>query len=164
MLEAARKEVEETRRAWQQRAEEEKSEFLTKLRRQTAEGVEVIARKTLKDLAGTTLEEQIIETFVERLEALDRETRTAIARASADVRIATAFELPSSVRGRLTRAVHEHLGEDLDVQYEQSQDFACGIELRSGGKRLGWNVDAYLDQVASRVEETFDRIEPEERS
>lgn len=161
LTEEAREDVAKTRKAWQRQVDQERTEFLTRLRRETADAIETIARRTLHDLAAVELEEQIAQTFVKRLKELDEETRKALAETSDVVRISSAFELESSTRGRLTRAVHENLDEDLDVEYEQSPELVCGIELTSGGRRLSWSLDGYMDDLADRIEEGFARIEPE---
>ncbi|HSN81281.1 MAG TPA: hypothetical protein VLS88_01775 [Polyangiales bacterium] len=161
LTEEAREAVAETRKAWQRQVDQERTEFLSRLRRETADAIENIARRTLHDLASAELEEQIAQSFVKRLKALDEETRQAIAKTSDVVRISSAFELESGMRSRLTRTVHENLAEDLDVEYEQSPELVCGIELTSGGRRLSWSLDGYMDDLADRIEEGFTRMEPE---
>jgi F-type H+-transporting ATPase subunit b len=160
MLDEARAEVIGTRSTWQREADQEKEEFLASLRRAAAEAVVAIARKSLKDLADADLEERIVDVFVERLERLDRPTRQALAGSSRPVRIASGFELDRAARSRLTRVVHEQLAEGLDVEYERSPDLLCGIELTSDGRRLGWNLAQYMEELAERVDEDFSSLMP----
>ena len=155
MLDEARAEVIETRASWQREADQERDEFLASLRRVATEAVQAIARKALKDLADADLEDRIVHVFVEQLKRLDRATSKALADPSQPVRIASGFELDHAARSRLTRVVHEQLAEGIDVEYSQSPDLLCGIELTSGGRRLGWNIAQYLDELAERVDENF---------
>jgi F-type H+-transporting ATPase subunit b len=155
MLDAARDEVGETRLQWQRQVELEKDEFLEALRKRTAEAVQDVARKALADLADARLEEQVAETFVNRLKALDKDTRKAFADSKAPVCVATSFELDSAVRGRLTRAIHEHLTSEAEVSYDQSPELLCGIELSTSGRRLSWSLADYLDQLGVRMEDAF---------
>jgi F-type H+-transporting ATPase subunit b len=160
MFDEARDEVKATREHWQQQTEQEKAEFLGSLRKQAAEAIQLIARKALTDLADADLEQHLIQVFIERLKALDKEARAALAEAASPVHISSAFELDSTVRGRITRAVHENLGEGLTVQYDQSPGLVCGIELRAGGRRLGWNLADYLEELGERVEQRFSAGRP----
>lgn len=159
MLDEARASVAESRASWQRQAWQEKDEFLRLLARHAAEGIEEIARKALADLADAELEERIVHTFIERLEALDRGTRKAMAETEDAVRIASSLELDVALRGRLTRAVHEHIAEGLEVDYAQSPELVCGIEITSGGRRLSWNVAHYLDELRARLDQTLSSTE-----
>lgn len=159
MLDRARDDVAELRANWQRQVGEEKREFLDKLRRQAAGAIQSLARKALSDLADAELEERIVHAFIERLKSLDKETRKAMARTSDPVRIASAFELDSAVRGHLTRSIHEHIADGVEVNYTQSPELLGGIQLSSGGRRLSWNLDDYLDELTDRIEETFTPIE-----
>jgi F-type H+-transporting ATPase subunit b len=160
MLEEARTEVLETRAGWLREADQEKEEFIASLRRGASDAVQAIARKALQDLADADLEERIAHAFIERLARLDKPTRRALAAAAEPVRIESSFELDHSLRSRLTRAVHEHLAAGLDVEYSQTPDLLCGIELTSGGQRLGWNIAQFMTELAERVEETFKPMQP----
>jgi F-type H+-transporting ATPase subunit b len=155
LLDAAREEVAETRANWQRQASQEKEEFLVNLQRGTTVIIEAIARKALNELADTDLEERIAGRFTEKLKALDEDVRQSLAGSPGPVNIVSAFELDSTVRSGLTRAVHEYLAEDLEVHYSQSKELLCGIELTCGGRRLSWNLEDYLDGLAAGMEEIF---------
>jgi F-type H+-transporting ATPase subunit b len=159
LLEDARAEVAGTRANWQQQANQEKDEFLADLRRQAATAIQAIARKALRDLADAELEEHVVRTFLAQLKSLDRETREALAHTAEPVRITSAFPLASRVRGRVTRAIHEHLTEGIEVDYRQSPDVLCGIELTSGGRRLSWTLADYMEELTARIEAVFSPIE-----
>jgi F-type H+-transporting ATPase subunit b len=159
MLDQARTTAAEARAVWQRQAGQEKEEFLRRLGRQAAEGIEAIARKALSDLAGAELEEQIVHRFIDRLKALDRATRRALAESAGALRIVSTFELDPALRGRLTRAVHEHIAEGLQVDYSQSPELVCGIEITGGGRRLSWNVAHYLHELNTRIDEALSRKE-----
>jgi F-type H+-transporting ATPase subunit b len=156
LLDEAREETEEARRRWQGQAEAEKAQFLEALRRRTCEGFQELARKALTDLADAELEQQMVATLIERLKGLDQETRRALSEGAPPVGIATSFELDSAGRRRLTRAIHEHLKPDVEVDYGQSPDLVCGIELTAGSRRLGWSLADYLDRFEARVGESLD--------
>lgn len=163
LLDEARAGVDEQRRQWQQQLEQEQQEFAEDLQRRTNDAVQHIARRALHDLADTELEERIVNAFIERLKSADDELRKALGRGESPVQIRTGFDLPSAVRGRLTRAVHEHVVADVELDYDHSEDLLCGIELRRGDHRLGWNLADYLDELAERVDEAFRPVEAGEQ-
>ncbi len=164
LFDEARTEVAETRAHWQRQAQQEKEEFSGNLRHRTSDVIQVIARKALTDLAEIDLEEQIIQSFIHRLKSLDKDSHKTLLGTSESVRIASAFELNSAMRGRLTRAVHEHLVDGIDVEFIKSPELLCGIELVAGDGRLSWNLANYLEELSERVEEAFASAIPTEKA
>lgn len=156
LLDQARSEVAEKRSHWQNQLAEEQQDFLHGLRHQAAESIQTIARRALVDLADAELEGQIIQSFIQRLKSLDKESRQAIAAAAEPIRVMTSFELDSAIRGRLTRAVHEHISEDMEVVYSESPDLLCGIELTVAGRRLSWALADYLEALEQRMQEQLE--------
>jgi F-type H+-transporting ATPase subunit b len=158
LLETARGEVAAQRTHWQHQVAEEKQDFLRSLRQHASESVQTIARHALKDLAAAELEEQIIQIFIQKLQALDSETRNKLAATAAPVRLTTAFELNSSLRRRLTRALHEHIDEDIEIVYDESPGLLCGIELTTSGHRLSWSLADYLEKLEQRMQDQLGAI------
>lgn len=158
MLEAVRSEAAEVRESWLRQADQEKAEFLANLQRQSVGVIQAMTRQALLDLADAELEEQIVDSFIRRLKTLDEDHREALAKASGTITIASAFELNPSVRGRLTRAVHELLGHEAEVDYTRSASLICGIELTGSGRRLSWSLDDYMNTVAERIESAFKSV------
>lgn len=155
LLDDARTEVNEQLKHWQLEVSQEKEKFLKDLQKLSGDLIQTISRKALRDLAGTELEQQIIDSFIHRLKSLDKSERKLLLEATGPVHIVTSFDLDPAVRGKLTRAVHEYISDTLDTQYTQSEEILCGIELNVGGKRLSMNVNDYMLQLNERVEEAF---------
>jgi F-type H+-transporting ATPase subunit b len=155
LLDEARSEVDEKKQHWQRQLAQEKEEFLKSLRDQAGDVIQHITRKALVDLANGTLEQHIVESFINRLQSLDDKARSALANTHEAIQINTSFELDSGVRNQLTRVIHENIDNDIDVQYNQSPDLMCGIELVTGGQQLSWNVNHYLDELTTRIGQAF---------
>ena len=70
-----------------------------------------IARKTLTDLAGTSLEERMSEVFARRVRELDDEAKEDLAKAlrtsSDPALVRSAFELPAEQRAAIQHALNE---------------------------------------------------------
>jgi len=160
LMNEARSEVAEARRNWRRQTEQEKQAFLEHLQQRATDAIQQIARKALGDLADAELGEQMIDSFINRLKLLDKKSRQKLTGPSGPVRIASAFELDSTVRGRLTRAVHEHIADGIEVDYTQSPELLCGIELTGNGRRLSWNLADYMEELTASIEEAFHPSEP----
>ena len=169
MLAEAREEVDEERRQVQAQIRRERGDVLRDLRRRVAEQIQALARRVLGDLADRRLEEQIAAVFAERVRALEDHERREIAESAfapaGRLTVRSSAELPADARRQLTRTLHEVFGETLEVDYEQSTDLTCGIELRAGGRSVLWSLDSYLedfeDRLSEKLEEMTARLRPE---
>lgn len=155
MLDEARDEVDIQRKHWQQQLDQEQTEFLKKLRQQASDTIMVIARKALADLANAKLEAQMIEAFLDRLGALDKQEVDSMTKGNDDARIESSFRIESTERARITRYIHEKLSDKIDVDYSETSQLSCGIELIVGERRLSWNLDSYLEQLDHRIKKTI---------
>lgn len=125
--------------------------------RRTRDEVFAIARKTLTDLAGTSLEERMSEVFRRRLRELDGEAKEGFAKilktSSDPVRVRSAFELPSEQRGAIEQALNEVFSAEIHVRFETAPDVISGIELTANGRRVAWSIADYLTSLEKRVGE-----------
>jgi len=125
--------------------------------RRTREEVFAIARKTLADLADTSLEASISEVFMRRLRALSGHAKAALATAlnesSDPVIVRSAFVLPPAQRAALQRALNEIFSVDLRIDFVTTPDVISGIELTAGGQKLAWSISEYLSGMEQHVSE-----------
>lgn len=125
--------------------------------RRTREEVFAIARKTLTDLAGTSLEERMGEVFRRRLRELDSEAREGFGRiletSSDPVIVRSAFELPSEQRAAIRHALNETFAAEIQVRFETAPDLISGIELTANGRKIAWSIAGYLASLEKRVGE-----------
>lgn len=153
--EEARHEVAAKRGDWLRQLVDQQRTFLEDLRRRTAEYVVALARRALGDLAEAGLEDQIAAVLIDRLGGLDRDARKRIVDACRDagapVVVRSAFDLSALRRRRITKAIHEALGEAVHVVYERSEEITCGLELKAGSQSLIWSLDGYLDSLEDRL-------------
>lgn len=158
----AREDVEERGRAWRRQVEDERDAFLADLRTRAARHVNELARAALSDLADAGLEEQAAARFVAELGQLDETRRGKIAEAAREeggsVRVESAFELPSSARSRLTRAIREQVAEGLEVEYAAGEDLVLGVRLLAGGQTVEWSLSNHLKRFEAAVSEKLDEV------
>ena len=116
-----------------------------------------IARKTLADLAASSLEARAVEVFIQRLRALDGPAKTSLVNAlKAEPGLAvvrSAFELPDAQRQAIEAAVNDTFSTKIALHFETAPDLVCGIELGSNGVKVAWSIAGYLGSLQSGVGE-----------
>jgi F-type H+-transporting ATPase subunit b len=125
----------------------------------TQEEVFAIARKTLKDLASMSLEEQSVNIFINRLKKLKNEEKKKLTDAfksgSDSILVQTAFDLPSKQQTEIKSTVNEILGTKTQFQFKTVPKLISGIELTSNGYKLAWNISEYLSSIQKSISETM---------
>ena len=116
--------------------------------RWTQKEVFAITRKTLADLASTSLEERMGDVLVGRVRALTGAAKEQIATAfkSSDhqVSVHSTFELPPAQKSAIESAVKETFAPDAQVQFETAPELVCGIDLSTNGHKVSWSIADYL--------------------
>jgi F-type H+-transporting ATPase subunit b len=110
-----------------------------------------IARKTLSDLATTSLEERITEVFIQRLQTIDPAERATLTAAiptqESKVVIHSAFELSEALQSTIQLAVDGCFGNAVELRFETNSALVCGIEMMVGGQKLSWTVTHHIDEL-----------------
>ena len=161
MLRQAQEEVDGIRTRWHEAVQKEKQVFLHDLRRQAGHQLARTARHTLNDLANTTLEQQVVEVFITRLHHLNQQEqqaiRAALSTANGDqgLSIRSTFPLPKEMQLRLIEAIRRHHSSSqsngINVEFKTQPDSICGIELKTPGYKLAWNLDHYLEGLEENL-------------
>ncbi len=119
--------------------------------RWTQKEVFAVTRKTLADLAGTSLEERMGDVFVGQLRALSGAAKdqmaTAFKTSNHTVSVHSAFDLPPAQRSAIESAVKETFAPDAHVQFEAAPELISGIELSTNGQKLAWSIADYLSTL-----------------
>lgn len=159
LLDQARTDSDSLRARQQDALRHEQERLKNELTRRTQEEVFAIARKTLVDLAGTSLEERMGEVFTHRLRALDGEAKERLARAlktAAEPALArSAFDLPSEQQSAIQHAINETFATEIDVRFETASEVVSGIELSANGQKVAWSIADYLVSLQKSVDEVL---------
>lgn len=159
LLEHARKESDAVRLKWQEALRSEHQSVRDTVIRRTREEVFAITRKTLADLATTSLEERLGEVFTRRLREMDEQTKEGLAEAlktaSAPALLRSAFDLPAEQRAAIQRALNETFSAEIRIQFETSSDLVSGIEFTTNGHKLAWSIADYLASLEKSVDDLF---------
>jgi F-type H+-transporting ATPase subunit b len=158
--EEIRAEFEEKRRAWQAHLEEEREDFTAQLRHRAGHQVIDIVGRVLRDYAGSDVPGQVVGTFVDQLAGLGDEARDRLARAAArtegPARVESSVALPPGARSRVTRAIHDSVGRDLEVEYREDGDLLIGVRLTIGEQTVEWSAARFLHRLEATLDEVVE--------
>ncbi|MGK7874105.1 MAG: ATP F0F1 synthase subunit beta [Xenococcaceae cyanobacterium] len=157
LMRQTRAEVDIIQAKWYEAVQREKQTFLQDLRQRAGQQIAMIARRALGDLANVSLEQQIVETFIERLHHLDNSQLKAIRSSSTtnpkhELVIRSTFTIPPEKRSKLIHAIQEQIGQGVEVKFETISEPICGIELHNHGYKISWNLGHYLKELEANME------------
>jgi F-type H+-transporting ATPase subunit b len=148
LFDEVRKDAETMRAKLNGQFSDEYHDLHEEMMRRTQAEVFAITRQTLTDLAGASLEERIVQVFLERLQNLDKaeqeKINVMVTRGTA-LTVHSAFTLPDVQRVAIERAIRAVLRVEL-IAFEVVPNLICGIELVIGGEKVAWSVS---DNLAS---------------
>lgn len=157
----AREESNALRVQWQQGLHKEYQNLSGEIIRRTQDEVFAIARKTLMDLAGTSLEARMVEIFIQHVQEIKLELRTQLAAAiktgSAPLLVQSAYVLTTAQRGAIVDVLGSAFGSDCPVAFETASGIVCGLELTANGQKLAWSVADYLGTLQQKVSELLSK-------
>jgi F-type H+-transporting ATPase subunit b len=138
--------------------------------RTAQEEVYAIARKVLNDLAGTTLEENMVQVFLHRLQKLNdiemADLKSAFKASESPLLVRTAFPLPNKEHAEIEKVIKEILGKEKKVQFAIVPDLVSGIEISSNGEKIAWSISDYLVSLGKSVDsllQTKNKIDVKDR-
>jgi len=125
------------------------------IRHRTQQEVFAIARKALTDLAAVSLEERMINVFIQRLRAMDSKTKGILAQtleaASDPALVRSAFGLSGEQRAAIQQALEENISADILFRFETAPNLISGIELTANGQKIAWSIADYLASMEKAV-------------
>lgn len=161
LVQQARQEAEDLRAGWRKAVEKERESFIRDLRKMAAYQVYAVARLSLKDLADADLEERAVDVFLERILKMGEQERKELAdsvkNGDGRVVVRSAFEMPATSRQKITRALHDHIADDIEVEYETASELIMGIEMKTPDRKLSWTVKHYLATLEDAARESLDK-------
>lgn len=161
LIAAAQKEVSNLQNRWHEAFAKEKDQLRHDLALRVQAEVLAIARKVLKELASTSLDEAIIRQFIQQLEVLPDEQRhkivAALQNSDATAIVRSVFPLPAPLRSEIESAIGKELWPSTTVRFETTPEVLGGVELLTVGHRICWNIEAYLVSLEKSLDEFLDK-------
>ena len=159
LVKDAREKIEEEQKSWRGAMLKQRSDFLKDLRYLSCEEICRISRKVLADLADEKLENQLIENFLIQLEKLDKKEKDDFIRFvhqdEGKLWVNSGFELTREKETEIRKNLEGMLGDKAKINFQVSPELICGIEARSEGKKISWNIENYLDGLEEQLKKAF---------
>jgi F-type H+-transporting ATPase subunit b len=163
MMEEARQAINEEEKDWKNSILKQRDAFLKELRELSCHQVCQISKKVLSDLANERLESQLIESFLQQLEDAKDNNGKNFQLSDLDkkqvIEINTAFQLQKKEKEMIIEKLKNLLRNETQVNFRESKDLICGIELRAEGKKISWNVESYLNSLEKNLQKLFEEVE-----
>lgn len=116
--------------------------------RRTSREVFAISRKTLADLAGASLDERLVEVFIQRLGGLDAQAKASLSgilkAAPEPVLVRSAHDVGEAQRTAIQDAVNRICSASIPLHYASVPDLIGGLELVANGQKVAWSIADHL--------------------
>ncbi len=161
----ARKEIDSLQEQWKEALERERETFLQDFKIRAGEEIHQVLRRILKDLSGRDLEGQMIGMFLEKIAELPEQEKEKITSAlkgpgeKKGIQVSTARMLPEKLQKEVEEEIERLTGDSVEISFGENKDLICGIELRSLGYKVAWNIDDYLETLVEELSEVLTREE-----
>jgi len=153
----ARAEIEALKQQQHKALSRDAANLSAEIARRAQGEVFAITRKALADMADETLEKRLASLFVRKLQALEGDDKSAVARILASTQhppvIRSAFVLSAAQRATITRAIEAAFKTKVQPGFETAPELVSGIELVGGGQKLAWSLGDYLKTLEKSVSE-----------
>jgi F-type H+-transporting ATPase subunit b len=168
MMEEARQSVNKEEKNWRNSISKQRDAFLKELKQLSCQQVCQISRKVLVDLANERLENQLIESFLQQLEGAKdndgKEFQLSDLDAKKELEINTAFQLQKKEKEIIIDKLKALLQDGVRVNFKESKDLICGIELRAEGKKISWSIESYLNSLEKSLQKLFEEVENQQNN
>lgn len=164
LLEEARSDADALRNKLETTAKEMQESASKEIALKAQQEVFAIARKTLRDLASVSLEEQSVILFLSKLKELQGESKQkfidAFKNGDTSMLVQSTFELTEQTQHKIIAAINDILGAEAKVQFKTSPKLVSGIELTTSGYKLAWSISEYLKSLEQNVFKII-KVKPE---
>jgi F-type H+-transporting ATPase subunit b len=145
--------AEKQKTKWYTSLENEKDEVFHDLSNRIQTEILSIARKTIVDLSEGSLEEHIVDVFLQRVNKMTKkEKEDFISDLGPDsLQIKTNSDLNEVFREKIKKTLQSVFEKEIEVTFTASSDLIAGIELMSKGKKMSWNIADYLSSLESQI-------------
>ena len=151
-----KKTMAERKKQWESSLTQEKEAFNRELRDQIAQQFVVLARQVFKDMANTSLQEQMQVCFLKKLATLPKRTNQQIIQSALkEKHIKIVLALPyttqqiKSLKAQIKKVLH--LPKSVRMSVETHPRDICGLSLVIRDERINWTLSDYLDTLTHNV-------------
>lgn len=157
LLEQTHGEIENLRLQLQENIKAEQQNLSSEIINRTRKEVFSIVKKTLQDLASTSLEDQMTVVFINRIKNLDSKEKdlmlSEIRQNKGEVLVRYAFEPSPNQQVAIKDFICNEFFAEAKVKFETDPKLVSGIELVAAGYKLVWSIEDYLVTMENSIGE-----------
>jgi F-type H+-transporting ATPase subunit b len=157
-LERIKDEIKAQRANWQQNLVDEQETFLQKLKIQISRQVFLVAQKALADLADSSLESRLLETFLKKVE---QEPGDQVEKSDLDpktLQVLTGFPLNNQQKETLRSKLGLTFSSFNDVNFSDDEALGLGIRLLANDRKWEWNLSRYMQDIEKEIIQSMNVI------
>jgi len=113
--------------------------------------VVAVARKTLGELSSVSLEEQTVNTFIKKIDALKEDEKekfiSTLTSGKNPILVQSAFKLSTTQQNEIQQSVNAVLAKESQFQFKIEPELISGIELAANGYKLSWSISEYINSL-----------------
>ncbi len=153
VLQRLNEEVQQKKTQFDAEIRKQQQDLAPLMSRTIAEKSLLLSRKTLARLADQSLEQQIIEHFLQHLSSLPDKEQASIKQAlqkQTSATIITAFKTDIQSQKQIQKWF-DNFQPKNKLLFEQQDYLLSGIALEADGRSWEWNVDRYLTELGTEL-------------
>lgn len=159
-IQEAKAEISRMRSQWYQAFEREQETIVKDFQERINQQIEITINQALHSLANLSLEEQIINRFLDNFAMMKNQLKSGSTtsldlQAQTHWQLVSSFPLNSATQRQLIQALETTLEHPVKVEFERETDLICGVELRCQGYKLAWNLADYLQGLQEQLQQAF---------
>lgn len=155
-------EFEGLRLRWKEELEGEKASMITDAKRLFAKQFSSFAGKALDDLAEQSLEDAIIDKFINKIENLAKkevDTFKDAIKASKAILIRSSFKLSKDMEKKVVDTIKKvSNADDFKIETKVSDSVICGVEVDAGSWSVLWSLDSYVERFAEELDSRLEEL------
>jgi F-type H+-transporting ATPase subunit b len=167
LTEQARSEIATQRRSWTASLNRDREAVCSALTHRAQDELIATLRAALTDMASAELEGEMAARFIRCLHEMDASEKSTLksqlGSAKPPVVIKSCFEMSSAARTKVESAVRTDLGVTCPVEFQQTPNLICGVELAADGHKISWTMAQYLTTLHDNVETAMAEQKPSDK-
>lgn len=155
-IEEVKKEVGVLREKVKLQIEGEKQIFLSEIVNSLYRKFSIFADKALRELSNETLQSQILDLFIEKIDKLPNDEIQKICKKLGDsegkITLSTFNPIEDEDRAKFEEALRNREVKFTEVNYRTKPELLMGVEMNVDSYYLLWNLENYLNEFKAEVE------------
>ena len=157
LVKQARQEVVAQQATWEKAIAQQQDQFFENLEDKLSKQVYEVAYRAFQDLADVSLEQQVIKTFIRRLQNLPEEERQSLVkylqRSNNALIIRSSFDLSPENCEQILECLHQQkIYQGKQIQFTTAPELICGLELQTSDYKIPWNLKNYLVSLEKNLD------------